>query len=224
MTDELSLLYNIFDMSIKKGSFLSVNDLSDEDIQTILHRTRELKKLGVENKSLLKAFSVNHEEDLNAFLVFVEPSTRTRISFQVACNNLGISPVVLSDVKASSIAKGESVEETLRTLKCLNPSVIILRYNGSSFDFDLSVPIINAGFGSYEHPTQALTDAFTIRETKGKIEGERVLILGDVLHSRVSNSNLKLLGRLGAEVGFLLANKFISKRGFLERCEMLSEY
>ena len=180
-------------MSIKNKSFTSVDNLSDQDIEIIFHRTRELKKLGTQKKPFRQAFSFEKEQDLNVFLVFIEPSTRTRISFQVACNNLGISPVLFSDIQASSIAKGESFEETLRTLKCMNPSAIVLRYKGAPFKFDNAIPIINAGFGSYEHPTQALVDAFTILEARGKIQGEKVLILGDVLHSRVSNSNLKLL-------------------------------
>ena len=90
--------------------------------------------------------------------------------------------------------------------------MIILRHEKSFLHLDDSVPIINGGFGSYEHPTQALTDAFTIQEAKGKIKGEKVLILGDVLHSRVSNSNLKLLRRMGAEVAFLLARKPFAQR------------
>lgn len=191
-----------YQMSIRNKSFTSVDNLSEQDVEIIFHRTAELKKLGSQKKSFKQAFSLEEEQDLNAFLVFAEPSTRTRISFQVACNNLGIFPVVFSDIQASSIAKGESLEETLRTLKCLNPSVIVLRYKGTPFKFDDSIPIISAGFGSYEHPTQALVDAFTIQEVRGKIQGEKVLIVGDVLHSRVSNSNLKLLRKLGAEVAF----------------------
>ena len=189
-------------MSIKKKSFTSVDNLSDQDIEVIFQRTKGLKKLGLQKKPFRQAFSFEKEQDLNVFLVFAEPSTRTRVSFQVACNNLGISPVVFSDIQTSSIVKGESLEETLRTLKCLNPSAIVLRYKGAPFQFGDEVPIINAGFGSYEHPTQALIDAFTIQEAKGKVQGEKVLILGDVLHSRVSNSNLKLLKKLGAEVAF----------------------
>ena len=189
-------------MSIQNNSFISVDDLSTQDIEVLFHRTERLKKLDSEKKSFKSAFSLNTEQDLNAFLVFAEPSTRTRISFQMACNKLGISPVIFSDIQASSIAKGESFEETLRTLKCLNPSVLILRSKGNAFKVDDSVPVISAGFGSYEHPTQALIDAFTIKEVRGKIKGEKVLIVGDVLHSRVSNSNLKFLKKLGAEVAF----------------------
>ena len=176
--------------------------MSDQDIEVLFHRTETLKKLDSQKKSFKQAFTRDNDQDLNAFLVFAEPSTRTRISFQVACNKLGVSPIIFSDIQASSIVKGESFEETLRTLKCLNPSVIILRYKGTPFKMDDSVPIISAGFGSYEHPTQALIDAFTIKEARGKVKGEKVLIVGDVLHSRVSNSNLKILKKLGAEVAF----------------------
>ena len=189
-------------MSIRNKSFTSVNNLSDEDITTIFHRAEVFKKLKAEKKSFKRAFSLNTEQDLNALLVFIEPSTRTRISFEMACNNLGIHPILFSDVQGSSIVKGESLEETFRTLKSLNPSLIILRYKGSPFQFDDTVPVVNGGFGSYEHPTQALIDAFTIQSAQKKAHGRNVLILGDVLHSRVSNSNLKLLKRLGAEVAF----------------------
>lgn len=202
-------------MSIKNKSFVSVDNLSDQDIEVIFHRTRELKKPKFQKKSFKQAFSIEEDRDLNAFLVFAEPSTRTRVSFQVACNNLGINPVIFSDIQTSSIAKGESLDETLRTLKCLNPSLIVLRYKGTLFKFDEDhPPIINAGFSSYEHPTQALIDAFTIQEARGKVEGAKVLILGDILHSRVSNSNLKLLKRLGAEVAFCSPSSLFPKDDF----------
>lgn len=198
-------------MSIRNKSFTSVNSLSDEDIKTIFHRAKIFKKLQDEKKPFKKAFSLNTEQDLNALLVFTEPSTRTRISFEIACNNLGIHPILFSDVQASSIVKGESLEETLRTLKALNPSVIILRYKGSPFHLDDSIPIVNGGFGSYEHPTQALIDAFTIQIAQGALNRQKILILGDVLHSRVSNSNLKLLKRLGAEVAFCSPSSLFPK-------------
>ncbi|MDE0092021.1 MAG: aspartate carbamoyltransferase catalytic subunit [Oligoflexia bacterium] len=198
-------------MSIKNKSFTSIDNLSDEDIKIIFHRAEVFKKLQAEKKSFKQAFSFNTNQDLNALLVFIEPSTRTRISFEMACNNLGIHPILFSDVQASSIVKGESLEETLRTLKSLNPSLIVLRYKGSPFQFDDTVPVINGGFGSYEHPTQALVDAFTIQSTREKVKGQNILILGDVLHSRVSNSNLKLLKRLGAEVAFCSPSSLFPK-------------
>ena len=198
-------------MSIRSQSFTSVDDLSNEDIKAIFHRAKVFKDLQAKKKSFKQAFALNTEQDLNALLVFIEPSTRTRISFEMACNKLGIHPILFSDVQASSIVKGESLEETLRTFKSLNPSVIILRYKGSLFQFDDSVPIVNGGFGSYEHPTQALIDAFTIHSAKDTLKGQKILILGDVLHSRVSNSNLKLLKRLGAEVAFCSPSSLFPK-------------
>ena len=116
------------------------------------------------------------------------------------------------------------MDETLRTLKCLNPSVIILRYKGTPFQMDDSIPIISAGFGSYEHPTQALIDAFTIQEARGQIKGEKVLILGDVLHSRVSNSNLKLLKKLGAEVAFCSPISLFPKGDFWKNVRCFEKY
>ena len=201
-------------MSIKNKSFIGVEDLSDQDIEVIFHRTKELKKLDSQKKSFAQVISLDKDKNFNAFLVFAEPSTRTRISFQVACNNLNICPVIFSDINTSSIVKGESLEETLRTLKCFNPSVIVLRYKGTPFKLDGSIPIISGGIGSYEHPTQALIDAFTIKEARGKVKGAKVLILGDVLHSRVSNSNLKLLKRLGAEVAFCSPTSLFPKDPF----------
>ena len=199
-------------MSIKNKSLISVDDLSDKDLEVLFSRSRKLKALRQENKSFCEELECEEKKNLSAFLVFAEPSTRTRVSFEMACQTLGISPIVLSDMQSSSIAKGESVQETVRTLSSLDPSLIILRYKGSLFNFDdLGVPIVNAGFGSYEHPTQALIDAFTIEEALGSVEKKKVLILGDVLHSRVSNSNLKLLKRLGAEVAFCSPDSLFPK-------------
>ncbi|MCY4321810.1 MAG: aspartate carbamoyltransferase catalytic subunit [Bdellovibrionaceae bacterium] len=198
-------------MSIRNKSFTNIEQLSDEDIKTIFHRAEVFKKLHAEKKSFKKAFSLSADQDLNALLVFIEPSTRTRISFEMACNNLGIHPILFSDVNSSSIAKGESLDETFRTLKSLNPSVIILRYKGSHFKFDDSIPVVNGGFGSYEHPTQALIDVFTVKMAQKKLKNQNILILGDVLHSRVGNSNLKLFTKLGAKVAFCSPSSLFPK-------------
>lgn len=199
-------------MSVNK-SLISINDLNDQDVQILFDRAAKFKQLDAQKKSFKKHISQKTNQELNAFLIFAEPSTRTRVSFQVACNKLGISPVVFSELQSSSIAKGESLEETFRVLQALNPSVIIFRYKGANFEISnySSIPVISAGFDSYEHPTQALIDAFTIMETRGKIKGEKVLIIGDVLHSRVSNSNVKLLKRLGADLAFCSPSSLFPK-------------
>ena len=190
-------------MSIQGKSFISVEDLSDQDIKSIFNQSSVFKQLSSEGKSLSSVVKNKNNDPLKSFLVFQEPSTRTRVSFEIASYNLGITPIVFSDTSTTSMVKGETLEETLSTLSCFHPNFIVLRYKGSDLPSKkFSIPIISAGFGSYEHPTQALIDAFTIQEQSGKIKNKKVLIVGDVLHSRVSNSNVKLLKRLGAEVAF----------------------
>ena len=189
-------------MSVKGKSLISVNDLSDGDIQAIFQRARLFKERQKAGQPLQKILSLGEPGAQKAFLLFAEPSTRTRISFELACHSLCIIPIVFSDIKSSSMTKGESLEETISTFRHFDPALIILRYNRSRVHFETAIPVVNAGFGSYEHPTQALIDAFSIQESRGKIKGEKILIVGDVLHSRVSNSNLKLLRRMGAEVAF----------------------
>lgn len=187
-------------MSLKGSSLISINDLTDQDIQDIFHWTAIFKTAAQNQTSLENIVDFKKNRNHTAFLVFAEASTRTRISFEIACYRMGVNVVNFSDLKSSSLAKGESLEATLTALDALGASVIVLRYKGGKLQSDCGTPIINAGFGSYEHPTQALIDAWTIQQVRGQVKGEKVLIVGDVLHSRVSNSNLKLLRRLGAEV------------------------
>ena len=187
-------------MSLKGSSLISINDLTEEDIQDIFHWAGLFKTAAQNKTSLENVVNFKHSRNHTAFLVFAEASTRTRISFEIACHRLGVNVVNFSDLKNSSLAKGESLEATLTALDALGASVIVLRYKGGKLQSNCGTPIINAGFGSYEHPTQALIDAWTIQQVRGQVKGEKVLIVGDVLHSRVSNSNLKLLRQLGAEV------------------------
>lgn len=137
-------------------------------------------------------------------LLFFEASTRTRLSFQAAAYRLGL-PVLTMEFASSSIAKGESLEDTVLNVIAMGPDALVLRY-GKSIELDslvpkLEIPVINAGFGTLAHPTQALLDAFTIYRERGNVAGERVLIVGDVLHSRVARSNFDVLRKLGAEIG-----------------------
>ena len=187
-------------MPLKNTSFISVNDATDQDLQDIFHQA-EVFQTAIRDKGSFEGI-VDFQKSRNhtAFLVFAEASTRTRISFETACQKLGVNVISFSDMKSSSLSKGESLEATLTALNALGASVIVLRYKGRKLQGNCGTPVINAGFGSYEHPTQALIDAYTIKQVRGKVKGEKVLIVGDVLHSRVSNSNLKLLRRLGADV------------------------
>jgi aspartate carbamoyltransferase catalytic subunit len=136
-------------------------------------------------------------------LAFFEPSTRTRISFATAAARLGADTMNLQ-AESSSVKKGESLLDTARTLEAMKPDCIVMRHSASGtaafLASHLPIPIINAGDGTHEHPTQALLDALTIRDRRGSLEGLRVTIIGDVLHSRVARSNLHLLAKFGCQI------------------------
>jgi aspartate carbamoyltransferase catalytic subunit len=137
------------------------------------------------------------------FNLFYENSTRTLMSFSTAAHRLGASVVTLP-VEQSSVKKGETLEDTARTLNAMRPDALVIRHreNGAAERVAeiMDCPVINAGDGTDEHPTQALLDAATIRSHFGRIEGLKVAICGDIVHSRVAHSNMKLLPRLGATV------------------------
>src|ERR1700719_2439699 len=133
-------------------------------------------------------------------LAFFENSTRTRISFSTAASRLGADTMNLQ-AEASSLKKGESLLDTVHTLNAMKPDCLVIRHAGSgAADFvarHLDIPVINAGDGTHEHPTQALLDALTIRDRRGTMENLNITIIGDIPHSRVPRSNLLLLGKFG---------------------------
>jgi aspartate carbamoyltransferase catalytic subunit len=136
-------------------------------------------------------------------VAFFESSTRTRISFTTAASRLGADTMALQ-AESSSLKKGESLIDTIRTLEAMRPDGIVIRHGSSGApEFvaeHLEIPVINAGDGTHEHPTQALLDALTIRDRKGRLENWNVTILGDILHSRVARSNIYLLSKFGARI------------------------
>jgi aspartate carbamoyltransferase catalytic subunit len=135
--------------------------------------------------------------------LFVEPSTRTRISFELAEQRLS-ADIINFTAEASSLKKGETLKDTAKNLEALNADFIVIRHSASGAPHFLArvleAHVINGGDGAHEHPTQALLDAFTIRERKGKVDGLNVTILGDILYSRVARSNIWALTKLGAKV------------------------
>lgn len=135
--------------------------------------------------------------------LFFENSTRTRTSFEIAARRLGAESVSIS-ASASSVAKGESLVDTLNTLVAMRPSAIVMRHAASGAPHflarHLQIPIVNAGDGTHEHPTQALLDARTILDNRTSLNGLRVTIIGDIAHSRVARSNIYLLSKFGAQV------------------------
>ena len=204
-------------MSIAGESFLSSEQLSEKDIEKIFSRAELFKREFQQRRRL--DHLIKHKEDLAhkiVALVFAEPSTRTRVSFQVAAGRLGLRTVVLDNPSVSSLSKGETLDDTLRNVAAMQPDLMIVRYNtdhdADAVIRDVSCPVINGGIGQDEHPTQALLDAFTIREFRKQIKGEKILIVGDVSHSRVANSNLDLLTRLGAEVAVCAPVEFLPKK------------
>lgn len=136
-------------------------------------------------------------------MAFFESSTRTRISFSTAAARLGADTMSLQ-AESSSLKKGESLIDTVRTLEAMRPDGIVIRHASSGApEFvarRLEIPVLNAGDGTHEHPTQALLDALTIRDRKGKLEGWNITILGDILHSRVARSNIHLLSKFASRI------------------------
>ena len=177
---------------------LSIDSLSDAQIRGILDRGEQWFE---RNRS--GARTVDRLAGRIVFNLFYENSTRTAMSFATATHRLGASAISLS-VEHSSVKKGETLEDTAATLNAMRPDLLVIRHreNGAPARVAeiMDAPVINAGDGTNEHPTQALLDAATIRHRLGRIEGLKVAICGDIKHSRVARSNAKLLPRLGAEI------------------------
>jgi aspartate carbamoyltransferase catalytic subunit len=177
---------------------LSIGDLSREEIYLVLETAEAMREIG--ERPIKKVPTLRGKTVVN---LFYEPSTRTRTSFEIAEKRLSADTLNIA-VAVSSALKGETLSDTARNIEAMAPDMIVLRHPSSGACHLLSrlcrSRIINAGDGMHEHPTQALLDAFTIRERKGRIEGLKVAIVGDLLHSRVLRSNVHLLTKLGADV------------------------
>jgi aspartate carbamoyltransferase catalytic subunit len=177
---------------------LGMGSLSAEDIEFILDTAESLKEISqreIKKVPTLRGKSIIH--------FFYEPSTRTRTSFEMAAKRLSADTISIS-ATGSSIVKGETLIDTARNLQAMNPDLIVMRHSSSGAPHliarEIKAGIINAGDGINEHPSQALLDLFTIREKKGRIKGLKVVILGDIEHSRVARSGIIGLTRMGAEV------------------------
>jgi aspartate carbamoyltransferase catalytic subunit len=185
-------------MAWNRKHLLDIESLSADEIVTVLDTAKAFKAVG--ERAIKKVPALRGKTVVN---LFVEPSTRTRISFELAAQRL-TADVINFSAEASSLKKGETLKDTARNLEALNVDIIVMRHSASGAPHFLSrflhASVINAGDGAHEHPTQALLDVFTIREKKGKIEGLNVTILGDILYSRVARSNIWALTKLGARV------------------------
>jgi aspartate carbamoyltransferase catalytic subunit len=177
---------------------LGTENLTREQITFILDQSKpfqEFQRYPLKKLATLRGKTVA--------VAFFESSTRTRISFTTAAARLGADTMALQ-AESSSLKKGESLIDTVRTIEAMRPDGIVIRHASSGApEFvakRLEIPVLNAGDGTHEHPTQALLDALTIRDRKGGLEGWNVTILGDILHSRVARSNIHLLSKFGARI------------------------
>jgi len=183
---------------LNKKDLLGIKELAVEEINLILDTAAGFKD--VLGRDIKKVPTLRGKTAVN---LFFEPSTRTRTSFELAAKRLS-TDVINFSVPTSSVVKGESLIDTALTVQALGADFIIIRHSSAGVPHllakKLRASVINAGDGTNEHPTQALLDAFTIREKKGKIEGLDIAIVGDIMHSRVAKSNIYSLTKLGAKV------------------------
>ncbi|MGB9682734.1 MAG: aspartate carbamoyltransferase catalytic subunit [bacterium] len=188
---------------LRRKDLLDTDLLTREEILLIINTALKIKKEGVRSLSL---------SDEIVSLLFFEPSTRTRNSFEIAAKRLG-AIVVSMDTSGSSLIKGESALNTVRTLQAMGVNYFVIRHRDSGFPYQIAqkvqASIINAGDGTRGHPTQALLDALTIIESKGNITGKKIIIVGDIIHSRVARSNIWLLKKLEADITLVGPPEFL---------------
>jgi len=196
-------------VKISQKHLLGIQDLSISDVNFILNEAKQFIKL---NKSKNKKLDIlKGKTQIN---LFFEPSTRTQSSFELAGKRLG-ADVMSMNIVNSAIKKGETLIDTAMTLNAMHPDLIVIRHQDSGacnlLSQKVNCSVINAGDGRREHPTQALLDALTIIEKKEKIQGLKIAICGDILHSRVARSNIYLLNMLGAEVNIIAPTNLMPK-------------
>ena len=194
-----------------RKDFLDIASLSREEVDLLLDQATPFKELftrSVKKVPALKGKSV--------LMLFYEPSTRTHSSFEVAAKRLSADVIDL-DVPHSSAVKGETVKDTVDTLQAMRADYIVVRHKMSGMPRAIArqtkASVINAGDGAHAHPTQALLDAFTLREVFPELTGRKVLIAGDILHSRVARSTSKLFLKLGLEIAFLGPGSLVPRLG-----------
>lgn len=186
-------------MQLSTKHLLGIKDLLPEDISLILHTATQFKE--VLQRPIKKVPSLR---DITIVNLFYENSTRTRISFELAEKRLSADTINFS-ASGSSVSKGETLLDTVNNILSMKVDMVVMRHSASGAPHFLSrhlpdTAIVNAGDGINEHPTQALLDAFSIREKTGGLEGKKIVLVGDIMHSRVALSNIYLLKKMGAEV------------------------
>lgn len=185
-------------MGLSKKDILDMESLASEEINLILQTAESFRE--VLGRDIKKVPTLRGKTVIN---LFFEASTRTRTSFEIAAKRLSADTINIS-ASASSVQKGETLADTVKNIEAMNSDVIIIRHSASGAPHfiagRLKASVVNAGDGTHEHPSQALLDMLTIREKKGKIDGLKVAIIGDIAHSRVARSNIHGLIKMGANV------------------------
>lgn len=207
-------------MAFERQHILGLQELTAEEITLILDTAESMKEVSERDVKKVPAL-----RGVTVCNLFFEPSTRTRSSFEIAEKRLS-ADVLNFTTSQSSVVKGESLLDTARNLEAMGASMIVIRHPMSGAPWllakKLNSSIINAGDGSHEHPSQGLLDLFTIRQLKGKIEGLKVVIVGDILHSRVARSNIWGFMKLGAEVRVVGPPTLVPK--YIEHIDVKSFY
>ncbi|MEJ2662295.1 MAG: aspartate carbamoyltransferase catalytic subunit, partial [Desulfobacteraceae bacterium] len=185
-------------MALAKKDILDLASLSAEEIRLILDTADNMREIS--DRPIKKVPTLRGK---TVILFFYEPSTRTKLSFDIAAKRLSADSLSIS-TSMSSLVKGETLLDTARNLQAMKPDVLVLRHGCSGAPYllaqHLAAAVINAGDGTHAHPSQGLLDMLTIRQHKGRLQGLRVAIIGDIAHSRVARSNCEGLSKMGAEV------------------------
>jgi aspartate carbamoyltransferase catalytic subunit len=185
-------------MPLKTKDLLGIERMDRADIEEILSSAESFKE--VSTRDIKKVPALRGKTIIN---LFMEPSTRTKTSFELAGKRLSADVINISG-SSSSVVKGETLIDTAKNIEAMNADVIVIRHKHSGSPHmlakRLNSSVVNAGDGAHEHPTQALLDAFTMKERLGSLDGNTVAIIGDIAHSRVARSNILCLNKLGANV------------------------
>jgi len=185
-------------LTFEHKHLLGIEELSPAEITTVLDTAESLSEIST--REIKKVPTLRGKTVIN---LFFEPSTRTRSSFELAAKRLS-ADIVNFNRDSSAVVKGESLKDTVLNLEAMNPDALVIRHQAAGAPYFISTfsdsHVINAGDGAHEHPTQALLDAFTIRQEKKEFTNLKVVIVGDILHSRVARSNIFCLSKLGAKI------------------------
>ncbi len=195
----------------RNSSLITLNNLEKIKIDTLFSEALRLKKNFYQHRFSSGVYHSGYKG--TAALLFFEPSTRTRFSFETACSRAGYHPLILDGGIGTSIEKGETIEDTIFNIQSMRPSFFIIRCSDlvdlALVDLTLDVPLINAGWGRQGHPTQALLDALTIYERHSGIEKKNILFVGDIKHSRVVSSHIELTEKLNYNIGYCAPEEFM---------------